>query len=136
MEQQRFTYKMISYILLQKIQGQNHIENVKSTCIWHDFEVLTPGFFTLICITSRNTLWCSVVFRRMTAITMVECTIEHTSVWMFVLMSLTFSNYQLSHHILSKYGINHPLGKDEQYTRKKLLALPLCYFFYFITNDE
>ena len=56
-------------MLKQSVQGQHHIENVKSTYDWHDFEFQMNRFFHVVpkeevCITSRNPLWRSVVYPR------------------------------------------------------------------------
>ena len=46
--------KIIPYMLLRNIQDDNHIENVKSTCNWHDFEFQTSHGFCSRCTKTRN----------------------------------------------------------------------------------
>ena len=59
--------KMISDMLIRNIQSQNHIENVKSTCYWQNFELKTHTFSHIVlqgemCITSHNPLWRMYIF--------------------------------------------------------------------------
>ena len=61
--------KLIHHMLKRNVQGHHHSWNVKYTCNWHAFELQMHWFLHIMsngkmCITSRNPLWRSMVYRR------------------------------------------------------------------------